>query len=76
MRREKHVGKAVSAKNDLVAAGELVNPMEDLIPGVLGHEADERVQTDHRLLIEMVENGRCEGIDMVTLTPYWINILN
>jgi hypothetical protein len=41
MRREEHVVEAVSAKNDLIASGELVNPMKDLIPGVLGHETDE-----------------------------------
>ncbi|MEO6308085.1 MAG: hypothetical protein ABIP43_09365 [Nitrospiraceae bacterium] len=76
MRREEHVLEAVSAKNDLIASGKLVDTVEDLIPGVLGHETDERIKTDYRLLIEMVENGRCEGIDMVTLTPYWINILS
>jgi len=36
----------VSAKDDLVASSELVDAVEDLIPRVLGHEADERVQTD------------------------------
>jgi hypothetical protein len=41
MDREEHVGQAVSAKDDLMASGELVNPVEDLIPGVLGHETDE-----------------------------------
>jgi hypothetical protein len=76
MRREEHILEAVSAKNDRIASSELVDTVEDLIPGVLGHETDERVQTNHRLLIEMVENGRCESIDMVMLTPYWINILN
>jgi hypothetical protein len=75
MDREEHVVESMPTENDLVAAGELVNPMEDLVPRVLGHETDERVQTDNRLLIEMVENGRCEGIDMVTLTPYWMNVL-
>ena len=76
MRREEHVVEAVSAKDDLIASGELIDAVEDLIPGVLGHETDERVQTDHRLFIEMVENGRYEDIDMVTLTPYWMNILS
>jgi hypothetical protein len=76
MRRKEHVVEAVSAKNDFVASGELVNSMEDLVPRVLGHETDERVQTDNRLLIEMVENGRCEDIDMATLTPYWMNVLS
>jgi len=52
----------VSAKDDLVASGELVDAVEDLIPGVLRHETDERIQTDDRLLIEMVENGCRESI--------------
>jgi len=64
------------AKDDLIASSELIDSMENLIPAVLGHETDERVQTDNRLLIEMVENGRCEDIDMVTLTPYWMTVLS
>jgi hypothetical protein len=52
----------VSAKNDLVASSELVDGMEDLIPRVLRHKADERIQADNGLLIEMVENGCPEGI--------------
>ncbi|MDZ4733641.1 MAG: hypothetical protein SGJ16_08650 [Nitrospirota bacterium] len=64
---EKHVLKLVSAKDDLVASGELVDGMEDLIPGVLGHEVDERIQTDDGLLVEMVENSCCERIEMKRL---------
>jgi hypothetical protein len=75
MRREKHVVEAVPAKDDLIATGELIDAVKYLIPGVLGHETDERVQTDNRLFIEMVENGRCETIDMVAPTPYWMNVL-
>jgi hypothetical protein len=66
----------VSAKDDLIATGELIDAVEYLIPGILGHETDERVQTDNRLFIEMVEDGRCEDIDVVTLTPYWMNVLS
>jgi len=44
--RKEHILKSVSAKDDLVASSELVDAVEDLIPRVLGHEADERVQTD------------------------------
>ena len=65
---KEHVLKSVPAKDDLVASGQLVDGMEDLIPGVLGHEADERIQTDDRLLIEMVKNGCREGIGTRTLT--------
>jgi hypothetical protein len=65
---EKRVVKSVSAKDDLVASGELVDGMEDLIPSVLGHEADERIQTDDGLLIEMVENGCRESIGIWTVT--------
>ena len=57
---KERVVESVSAKDNLVASGELVDAVEDLIPGVLGHEADERIQTDDGLLIEMVENG-CLG---------------
>jgi hypothetical protein len=56
----------VSAKDDLVASCKLVDAVEDLIPGVLRHEADERIQTDDGLLIEMVENGCRESIAMGT----------
>ena len=60
----------MSAKDDLVASGKLIDAVEDLIPGVLRHEADERIQTDDGLLIEMVENGCREGIGMRRLTSY------
>jgi hypothetical protein len=65
---EKRVVKSVSAKDDLVASGELVDGAEDLIPRVLGHKADERIQTDDGLLIEMVENGCRENIGIRMLT--------
>jgi hypothetical protein len=64
---EEHVLKSVSAKDDLAASGELVDGLEDLIPCVLRHETDERIQTDDSLLIEMVENGCRENIAMETL---------
>jgi hypothetical protein len=51
---KERVVESVSAKDDLVASGELVDGVEDLIPGILRHEADERIQTDDGLLIEMV----------------------
>jgi hypothetical protein len=74
--RKEHVLKSVSAKDDLVASSELVDAVEDLIPSVLGHQADERVQTDDRLLIQMVENGCCEGIGMLALISFRMNVLN
>ena len=64
----------MSSKDDLVASGELVDGVEDLIPGVLRHETDERIQTDDGLLIEMVENGCREGIGMRTLPLYRMNM--
>ena len=67
MGREKRVLKSVPAKDNLVASGELVDAVEDLIPCVLRHEADERIQTDDGLLIEMVENGCRDCIGMGTL---------
>jgi hypothetical protein len=67
MGREERVLKSVPAKDNLVASGELVDAVEDFIPGVLRHEADERIQTDDGLLIEMVENGCRDCIGMGTL---------
>jgi hypothetical protein len=73
--REERVLKSVSAKDDLLASGELVDAVEDLIPGVLRHEADESIQTDDGLLIEMVENGCRESIAIGTLPLYRLNNL-
>jgi hypothetical protein len=73
---KERVVESVSAKDNLVASGELVDAVEDLIPRVLGHEADERVQTDDRLFIEMVENGFREDIGMRTLLSRMMNILS
>lgn len=52
----------MSAQDNFVAPGELIDAMEDLIPTILRHQADERIQTDDGLLIEMVKNGSCESI--------------
>jgi hypothetical protein len=71
---KERVVESVSAKDNLVASGELVDAVEDLIPRVLGHEADERVQTDDGLLIEMVENGFREGVGMRTRLSRMMNI--
>ena len=61
---KERVVESVSAKDELVASGELIDGVEDLIPGILRHEADERIQADDGLLIEMVENGCREGVSM------------
>lgn len=74
--RKEHVLKSVSAEDDLVVSSEFVNAVEDLIPRILGHEINERVQTDDRLLIEMVENGCCKGIGMLTLISFEMNVLS
>ena len=71
---KKYVLKLVSAKDDLLASGKLVDAVEDLIPGVLRHQADECIQTDDGLLIQMVENGCRESIGMRTLPLYRMNI--
>jgi hypothetical protein len=73
MGREKYVVESVPAKDDLMASGKLIDGVENLIPGVLGHETDERIQTDDGLLIEMVENSRCDGIGMMTFPSYRMN---
>ena len=72
--RKEHVVESMPAKDDLVASGELIDGVKDLIPGVLRHEPDERVQTDDRLLTEMREKGRRDGIGMMTLPSYRMNI--
>ena len=69
---KERVVKSVSAKDDLVASSELVDAVENLIPGVLRHEPDERVQTNYGLLIEVVENGRCQDIGMMMCCSYRI----
>jgi len=43
MGRKEQILESVSAKDDLVASSELVDAVEDLIPGIVGHEPDERV---------------------------------
>ena len=60
--RKEGVFKSMAAQDDFVAAGELIDAVEDLIPAILWHQADERIQTDDGLLIEMVENGCGESI--------------
>ena len=71
---KKYVRKSVSAKDHLLASGKLVDAVEDLIPGVLRHQADERIQTNAGLLIDMVENGCREDIGVGMLPSYRINI--
>ena len=71
---EKRVLKLVLAEDNLVASGKLVDAVEDLIPSVLRHQTDERIQTDDGLLIEMVENGGRESIAMRKHLLYKMNI--
>jgi hypothetical protein len=59
---EEGVFKSMSPQDDFVASGELIDAVEDLIPGILRHQANERIQTDDGLLIEMVKNGCGESI--------------
>ncbi|HSS29730.1 MAG TPA: hypothetical protein VLL06_01795 [Nitrospiraceae bacterium] len=59
---KKRVLEPMSPQDDFVASGELIDAVEDLIPGILRHQANERIQTDDGLLIEMVENGCGESI--------------
>jgi hypothetical protein len=74
--REEHVVESVSAKHDLLGSGELIDGLKNLIPRVLRHEADERIQTDDCLLIKVVKNGLCDGIAMMLLPPYSMNLMN
>jgi Na+-translocating ferredoxin:NAD+ oxidoreductase RnfE subunit len=68
--REEHVVESVSAKHDLIGSGELIDGLKNLIPGVLGHKADERIQADNYLLIEVVKNGRRNGIGIMLFASY------
>lgn len=65
MGREEGVLKSMSAQDDLVVSGELVDAVEDLIPGVLRHQAHECVQTDDSLFVKMVENGGRQSIGIM-----------
>ena len=76
MRGEEHVLKPVSAKDDHLVAGQLVDAVEDLIPGVLRHQIDECIQADDGLFIEMVENGRRKGIGTMVLASFGMNVLS
>jgi hypothetical protein len=76
MGREEHVVESVPAKDDLIASSKLIDHMENLIPGVLRHETDERVQADNCLLIQMVENGHRHGIGMLMLISFCMNVLS
>ena len=64
--------KSMSAKDDLVASGELVDAVEDLIPGVLRHQAYECVQTDDGLIVEMVKNSSRDSISTIRRLDSWI----
>jgi hypothetical protein len=64
MRGEEHVLESMATEDDLLITGKLVNAVEDLIPRVLWHQADECIQADDGLFIEMIENGASECIDM------------
>jgi hypothetical protein len=71
---EEHVLEPVSAKDDLITSGKLIDAIEDLVPSVLGHETDERIQTDDGLLTEMVKNNCFENIGLRILTHQRLNI--
>ena len=71
--RKEHVVESVSAKHDLLGSGELIDGLKNLIPRVLRHEADERIQADDRLFIQVVKNGRRKGIGMGKFLTYWMN---
>jgi hypothetical protein len=66
---KEHVLTPVPAKHDFVTSGELVDAVEDLIPGVLRHQGDERIQANDCLFVQMTKNGGCQRIVLGTL-PY------
>ncbi len=73
---EEHVLEPMSAKNNLPVSGKLVDAVEDLVPGVLRHKTDERIQTDDGLLTEMVENSCFENIGIRMLTQQSLNVMS
>jgi Na+-translocating ferredoxin:NAD+ oxidoreductase RnfE subunit len=74
--REEHVVESVSPKHDLIGSGELIDGLKNLIPRVLRHEADERIQTDNCLFIEVVKNGRHNGIGIILFASYRMSLRN
>jgi hypothetical protein len=66
---KEHVLTPVPAKHDFVTSGKTVDTMENLIPGVLRHQADECIQADDGLFVQVIENGGCQRIVLGTL-PY------
>jgi hypothetical protein len=73
---EEHVLKPVSAEDNLITSGKLVYAVEDLVPGVLRHKTDERIQTDDGLLTEVVEDRCIENIGIRMLTQQSLNVLS
>jgi hypothetical protein len=73
---EEHVLEPMSAKDDLLASGKLVDAVEDLVPGVLRHKTDERIKTDDGLLTEVVEDRCIENIGIRMLTQQSLNVLS
>jgi len=69
MRREEHVLMPVPAKHDFVTSGKTVDTMQNLIPGVLRHQGDERIQANDCLFVQVIENAGCQRIVLGTL-PY------
>ncbi len=67
MRGKEHVLEPISAKDDFLASGKSVDPVENLIPGVLRHQADKRVHADDGLFIEMIEDSGRENIPLGSL---------
>jgi hypothetical protein len=54
----------------------LVYAVEDLVPGVLMHETDERIQTDDGLLTEVIKDSCFENIGIRMLTQQSLNVLS
>lgn len=70
---EEGVAESVPPEDNLVASGQLIDAVEYLIPAVFRHQADERIQPDDSLLVEVVKNAGRDGIDFCTFPSYRMN---
>jgi hypothetical protein len=55
-RGEQRVVIAMTAQHNALAARQLVNGVEDLIPAVFGHHFNKGIKTNHSLIAEMSKN--------------------
>lgn len=50
------VFKSMTAEDDLTAAGQSIHRMEDVIPAILRHQRNQRIQTYDILYVDLFQN--------------------